>query len=149
MSRAAGTGLARVIGCSRREDPAAYSRAWREKNREKSNAYMRDYYHRVTKKNAEKLASKNLSGSFSRRKAKYGITRDEYETMALNQKGRCAICNEEPTESLRVDHDHETGKVRALLCNNCNAGLGHFRDDPELLASAITYLTKYSEEGRE
>ena len=50
----------------------------------------------------------------------------------------CVICGSE--EKLVVDHDHKTGKVRGMLCNHCNRGLGHFRDDPMLLEFAAQYL---------
>ena len=50
----------------------------------------------------------------------------------------CVICGSD--ESLVVDHDHKTGKIRGMLCNHCNRGLGHFRDDPELLVFAAEYL---------
>jgi hypothetical protein len=50
----------------------------------------------------------------------------------------CVICGSE--ETLVVDHDHKTGKVRGMLCNHCNRGLGHFRDDPTLLEFAAQYL---------
>ena len=50
----------------------------------------------------------------------------------------CVICGSK--EQLVVDHDHVTGKVRGMLCNHCNRGLGHFRDDPVLLEFAAQYL---------
>lgn len=67
--------------------------------------------------------------------------------MVVAQDGRCAICREEETatargrvRSLAVDHDHETGAVRGLLCSRCNTALGLFRDNPALLLEAIAYL---------
>ena len=78
----------------------------------------------------------------------YGLTMDEFEKMAAAQGGVCAICGKPPygdhenprKTRLSVDHDHETRKVRGLLCDVCNVGLGHFKDNPDLLAAAIRYL---------
>jgi Recombination endonuclease VII len=72
----------------------------------------------------------------------YGITREEFDILSETQGNVCAICRRFPEGKTRlsVDHDHETGKIRGLLCGNCNSGLGHFKDNPELLAVAITYL---------
>ena len=73
----------------------------------------------------------------------YGMTMDEYNQMFAEQEGCCAICGEHQTElrsRLCVDHSHTTGKVRGLLCGECNKGLGHFKDNPEALANAISYL---------
>lgn len=72
-------------------------------------------------------------------KRKYDISLEEYEDMFRKQDGKCRICND-PYDSLHVDHDHATGDVRGLLCNNCNAGLGMFKDSPELMVKAIKYL---------
>jgi hypothetical protein len=55
----------------------------------------------------------------------------------------CVICGSD--EPLVVDHDHKTGKVRGMLCNHCNRGLGHFRDDPELMEFAAIYIREMSE----
>lgn len=74
-------------------------------------------------------------------KARYGITAADAERMLEQQDGLCAICRERPAD--HVDHDHLTGRVRALLCFNCNGGLGQFHDDPELLAAAVEYLAAH------
>ena len=71
-------------------------------------------------------------------KRRYGITAEEADVMLERQGGRCAICRSAP--AAHVDHDHETGAVRALLCFNCNGGLGQFRDDPLLLQLAAAYV---------
>ncbi len=74
-------------------------------------------------------------------KRNYGITIEEYKDMYIKQNGLCAICEEpEQTISLSVDHDHITGKIRGLLCTNCNNGLGRFKDDSARLRSALSYL---------
>ena len=74
-------------------------------------------------------------------KKKYGITYEEYLKMLMAQKNRCAICNELATDkNLAVDHDHLTERVRGLLCQSCNNGLGRFKDSIELLKSAQRYL---------
>jgi len=75
----------------------------------------------------------------------YGITLDDYDRMLTSQNNRCAICNStatgrKGTKYLSVDHCHATGKVRGLLCNHCNTGIGSMKDDIELLDKAIAYL---------
>ena len=81
----------------------------------------------------------------TRLKQKFGINRDQYEVMLAQQNNVCAICNEReivPNRSLSVDHDHVTGKVRGLLCSNCNPGIGKFKEDIELLGKAVAYLER-------
>ncbi|GAA4085937.1 endonuclease VII domain-containing protein [Nonomuraea soli] len=68
----------------------------------------------------------------------YGITEDDYERMLAQQGGLCAVCRE--NAGTHVDHCHSTGRVRGILCFNCNNGLGHFRDDLTGLALAAAYL---------
>jgi len=75
--------------------------------------------------------------------AQYGITPEDYARMFAAQGGRCAICRTaNPGNGRRwsVDHDHETGKVRGLLCSQCNTGLGMLRDSPITLTAARAYL---------
>lgn len=78
------------------------------------------------------------------RDRRYGLESGEYDRLMKEQDGKCAICRQLcPRQmELSVDHDHITGRVRGLLCQNCNAGLGMFKDDPSLLARAISYVTE-------
>lgn len=84
-------------------------------------------------------------------KKNYGLIGgiDEYEKLAIAQKGRCKICNiknlsvtNDRTErrKLAIDHCHKTGKFRGIICAHCNSGLGYFKDSIENLKSAIAYL---------
>jgi hypothetical protein len=76
-----------------------------------------------------------------KRQSGIDITPTEYARRLQEQGGVCAICKLPPGEKqLAVDHDHETGEIRGLLCNDCNLGLGFFRDDPDLLRHAGAYL---------
>lgn len=84
-------------------------------------------------------------------KHRHGITIEQYDTMLYEQGGACAICGREDAgregvNPLYVDHDHNTGVIRGLLCNNCNMGVGYFKDDIELLMSAIRYLQQQQAE---
>lgn len=75
-------------------------------------------------------------------KKKFGITVDQYEHMLIMQNGVCAICHHVCVtgRNLAVDHCHETGKIRGLLCANCNRGIGMFKDMPNRLKMAAKYL---------
>ena len=79
----------------------------------------------------------------------YGVSREMFAGMLDRQKGACVICGTHlpggPGNCLMVDHDHKGGKVRGLLCCNCNHGLGKFQDSPDLLRKAAEYLEKHSE----
>lgn len=78
---------------------------------------------------------------------KFGITLDEADALLVEQGGLCAICREEIKDSRgwspHVDHDHDTGKVRGILCFNCNVGLGAFADSPERLRVAAEYVERH------
>jgi nitrate/TMAO reductase-like tetraheme cytochrome c subunit len=78
-------------------------------------------------------------------KFRYNLTEVEYNEMLKKQNFACAIC--ESTESQTkmsehffVDHDHETGEIRGLLCQSCNSGLGYFKDSIDSLKMAVSYL---------
>lgn len=94
------------------------------------------------KKRASDMAARS-------RKVKYGMTKAAYETVLLKQQGLCGICGirlSRKTKSLipHVDHCHETGRVRGLLCGECNFGLGKFRDSLDLIRRAAEYLEQTS-----
>jgi hypothetical protein len=84
---------------------------------------------------------------------KYGITSEDFNAMLTAQRDGCAICGFVPLPDgknaaarLHVDHDHETGKVRALLCNGCNRGMGYLGDNPARLRAAADYIEKHKKE---
>lgn len=80
------------------------------------------------------------------RKREYGVTEEQYNKLLNEQGGCCAICGQQEKSikkvSLAVDHNHRSGKIRGLLCDTCNRGLGFFKDDPALLFKAIGYLAE-------
>jgi hypothetical protein len=78
-------------------------------------------------------------------KTKYGITFAELQQMLVDQGYKCSLCKKRNIDevSRHVDHDHETGRVRALLCANCNWALGRFDDSPEFLRDAASYIERY------
>jgi hypothetical protein len=73
-------------------------------------------------------------------KHRYGITMADYERMYEEQEGVCAVC--QTAEANVVDHNHETGEVRGLLCNPCNRALGYLKDKPINAIRAFHYLTE-------
>jgi hypothetical protein len=84
----------------------------------------------------------------SKLKITYGITPDQYDDLLVRQNGKCAICAvKKPggrTKMFFIDHCHNTGSVRGLLCMRCNTGLGLFLDNPKFLLNAISYLKENS-----
>lgn len=107
-----------------------------------SNQRSRDYHNA----NRQKRIKQNREWQLNK---KYNITELQYEQMHQRQDGRCRICNSKETyKRLAVDHSHKTGKVRGLLCEDCNLGLGKFKDDIALLKIAIQYLI-HGEENNE
>lgn len=76
------------------------------------------------------------------RAQKFGLMPEDYLAMLTSQGGRCAICKGLPPgkRGFAVDHDHQTGRIRALLCVRCNTGLGHFMDNADLLRAGAAYL---------
>jgi hypothetical protein len=73
---------------------------------------------------------------------KLGVSKEEFLRLLGEQGSLCAICGAWIDESAHVDHDHESGTVRGLLCRACNVGLGQFGDDPKRLVLAAEYLLR-------
>jgi len=92
---------------------------------------------RRDRKRDKKVARKSLL------KRCYGLTLADYDCLLEAQGRSCAICKcteNGSKEYLAVDHDHETGEIRGLLCDKCNSGIGFLRDDPDLVEAAARYL---------
>jgi hypothetical protein len=116
-----------------KEQYNAKSKAWREANPEQAKANRKRNYELNKESNLKYSKEYNL-------KKKFSLSLLEYEEMLTKQNGVCAICGGTCTKALAVDHDHATGSIRGLLCNNCNRGLGHFKDNLKNLQQAIDYL---------
>ena len=86
----------------------------------------------------------DMAALFKKRCSVYGVSAEFLADLLREQDGRCAICMKPFVKTPRgkpvVDHDHKTGKVRGLLCDHCNAGLGLFKDNARLLLAAVHYL---------
>lgn len=107
-----------------------------ENNKEVLKEKARAYYRKNRKKKISYSSRQHLL-------KRYNLTLEDYEAMLAEQGGVCAICKQEPrTAKLQVDHDHETGKVRGLLCVSCNSGLGHLGDDYNRVLLAAEYLRR-------
>ena len=118
---------------------AEKSKRWRLKNVERTKDIQRKY----RKSNPEKMALKNRTMALKRF---YGLTVEEYNARLDSQSGACAICGTDTPQGrgrFHVDHDHKTNQVRGLLCHRCNAGMGHFADNPELMIKAVDYLRSW------
>jgi len=118
----------------------ALQKSWRRRNPETVNSY-----HRAYKKRRPEIYRNAIL------KTKYGIGIAEYEKMFSDQGGVCGICGNPETSTdsrtkavrnLAVDHCHDEGHVRGLLCGKCNSGIGLFMHDEGLLMKAVTYLRK-------
>ena len=109
-----------------------------EKDPEGQRARVRDYRKRVKETSPEKLY---LSHRKTALKKIYNLTLEDYNILLLSQEGKCKICGRLPNKKLlAVDHCHSTGKIRGLLCSNCNTTLGLMNDNIEALQIMITYL---------
>lgn len=100
---------------------------------------------RTKKSRQDKPEKHAYYGWKSRIKGTYGITEQEYSKMFLDQEGKCGICFSAlifRDRATHIDHNHETGIVRGLLCHNCNTAIGLLKEDTEIMKNAIKYMSE-------
>lgn len=134
---------------------AEYQRAYYASNVDKFIAYKARVRGETIAERSARIQKRRDEAPLKRRLVKrkvyirntFGITLKDYDSMLAAQDGKCAICGTtKPGRNspyFHIDHCHTTNVVRGLLCNGCNLGLGHFKDSPDRLSSAITYLMRY------
>ena len=116
---------------------------WKASNREKVRAWNRAYSKRMRKERPEQLALYELR---ARLKREYGVTIEWRNSKREAQNNICAICGGPPgTLGLAIDHNHNTGKVRDLLCCQCNTGLHKMERDIEWIRKAAAYLARHGD----
>jgi hypothetical protein len=119
---------------------AEYRRMYRQlhylANKKKHNQLAKLYYY----KHAKRLAPLRRDWHL---RTNYGITLADEKKLLKKQKGKCAICKTVKFGRHRsIDHDHNTGQIRGILCGRCNSGIGMFREDVTLLTEAVKYLRR-------
>ncbi len=130
------------------EDYKSCVKDWAANNPEKRKRICKTYRDSLTEEERKAL-NKQIAGLI--RKAKLGITQEEYEAKIVAQKGLCAICEQEMIggrHSQRKpcqDHNHTTGKLRDVLCSRCNLLIGSCSENIEILVSAVRYLQKHAD----
>lgn len=113
---------------------------WQAENKERANAKNRRWKERHREEALKR-------GRYSKVKELYGLTKDEYDLLLAEHNHVCAICGKEEFITLKgtkwnlsIDHCHKTGKIRGLLCAQCNVGIAKFHEDITFLKNAIKYL---------
>lgn len=117
-----------------RERVAARKKAWREANPERDRAAAREW----RRANPDKARAKDRRDKLGQ----YGLTAADFAARFESQGGCCAICGEVLSADPCIDHDHNTGKVRGLLCRSCNSGIGLLKESPDVLRAAIDYVKR-------
>ena len=139
------SGNKNCVACSKENSKRRYdtgkAEEWNRANAEKVNAANRKRYHALT-------PEEKLKRNRAQHLALYGLTLESYDAMMVKQNNVCALCGCPETNPkkrhLSVDHCHDSGKVRDLLCDRCNRGIGAFGDNIDLLEKSVIYLQKHS-----
>ena len=112
----------------------ADNKVWRTEHSKELNAAWSERWRTDPEFRASKQAQRRLR--------KYGLTPEQYRRMVDESNGLCIICKLAPARGLFIDHDHRTKKVRGLLCDNCNSGIGFFADDSKRMREAGDYVDR-------
>lgn len=104
-----------------RENPEKY-KAWRERNLAANSERRRKWHRRY------------------HLRSKYGLSVEDYEFLMVVYDSKCGICGREQPDGLHIDHEHESGRIRGLLCGSCNRAIGLMQDSPKVLRAAAKYL---------
>jgi len=116
-----------------------YAKNYQIEHRDDLAVYHKTWYEKYALREKPKRRTWHLQ-------KKYGLSHEEWLKLWDSQEGSCAICSipfanyQNDLNSVHTDHDHETGKIRGLLCRSCNVGIGCFNDDLSLMARAVSYL---------
>lgn len=120
----------------------AHNPDYADKQKKNCENWTKDHVERIKQYKKDYVAKKDPSWRWAiSLKFRFNITPQDYESMLSKQDGKCAICRKSPTNKrLAVDHCHETGKIRGLLCFRCNFGLSYFAESADTLERATVYL---------
>ena len=119
------------------EDPRKHierAQRWQRANPDRYRAKLQNY---------AVSGKKKISDRKSHLKRKYGLTLEAFDELLASQGGGCAICGKADVDNF--DHDHESGRVRGILCWNCNVAIGQLEDDPDRAMALVTYLDRDDE----
>jgi recombination endonuclease VII len=126
---------------------------FREKKAASSRAYNQKHQPEIQERRRQRMQSdpeyRERTKTTQRRSklkqtcAKFGMTLADFDRMLEGQNGVCALCKKKPKQRLCIDHCHATGKVRRLLCYNCNCMLGNARDNPDVLYAGGDYIIEF------
>jgi hypothetical protein len=114
--------------------------------RANTNRRTKAFRNRMKQTNCTELRRRERASNLKRQ---YGISEEDYQALHEAQNGLCAICRRQPQKTrwkrLNVDHDHETGEIRGLLCGPCNVSIGGLCESPEILRRAADYLEMHKQ----
>ena len=115
---------------------------WISKNRKRHNSNILKAKNKWRKENPDKELEQRERADLNRKLKKFNLTKEEYLNLKDSCKNKCMICHKTQDKELAIDHCHETGTVRGLLCSNCNTSLGLVYESIDTLKSMIKYLEK-------